>query len=61
MTDPTIRFDCRRFEDGGLLQIVPHIDGTPLTELIEFDRAAYDDAMRTLNTALGPGADDRDV
>ncbi|MGW7661186.1 hypothetical protein [Streptomyces sp. NPDC054756] len=35
MTDHAIRFDCRRRGDGGPLVVVPHIDGTPLTELID--------------------------
>ncbi|MEU2065173.1 hypothetical protein [Streptomyces sp. NPDC013455] len=41
MTSADIRFDCRHRGNGGLLVIVPHIDGAPLTELIEgFELAA---------------------
>ncbi|MGW2303300.1 hypothetical protein [Streptomyces sp. NPDC001809] len=41
MTSNDIRFDCRRRGDGGPLVIVPRIDGTPLTELIDgFETAA---------------------
>ncbi|MFD0312459.1 hypothetical protein [Streptomyces sp. NPDC127119] len=36
-----IRFDCQHRGDRGLLVVVPHIDGTPLTELIdEYEIAA---------------------
>jgi uncharacterized protein with von Willebrand factor type A (vWA) domain len=30
-----IRFDCRQRSDGGELEVVPCIDGIPLTELVD--------------------------
>ncbi|MEV7525419.1 hypothetical protein [Streptomyces sp. NPDC091371] len=41
MASNEIRFDCRHRNDRGVLEIVPHIDGTQLTELIDrFEIAA---------------------
>lgn len=35
MISNQIRFDCHHRGDGGPLVVVPHIDGAPLTELID--------------------------
>ncbi|MFD8255637.1 hypothetical protein [Streptomyces werraensis] len=35
MFSQEIRFDCRRHVDRGVLEVVPCIDGTPLTDLID--------------------------
>jgi len=41
MISNEIRFDCQHCGDRGLLVVVPHIDGAPLTELIdEYEIAA---------------------
>ncbi|MEU9994177.1 hypothetical protein [Streptomyces sp. NPDC050848] len=41
MTNNEIRFDCRHRGGGGPLVVLPHIDGRPLTELIDsFELAA---------------------
>ncbi|GAA5706180.1 hypothetical protein AQJ43_37025 [Streptomyces avermitilis] len=41
MISNEIRFDCQHRDDRGLLVVVPHIDGAPLTELIdEYEIAA---------------------
>ena len=41
MTSDEIRFDCRQRGDGGALVVLPHIDGAPLTDLIDsFEIAA---------------------
>ncbi|WP_051844930.1 hypothetical protein [Streptomyces sp. NRRL S-813] len=35
MTSHEIRFECRRHDDRGVLEVVPRIDGIPLTNLID--------------------------
>ncbi|MEU4087752.1 hypothetical protein [Streptomyces aureus] len=35
MTGHKIRFECRRYDDHGSLEVVPYIDGSPLTDLID--------------------------
>ncbi|MEU9609304.1 hypothetical protein [Streptomyces sp. NPDC048057] len=35
MTSQEILFDCRRHADRGVLEVVPCIDGTPLTDLVD--------------------------
>ncbi|MFB7075888.1 hypothetical protein, partial [Streptomyces sp. NPDC056290] len=51
MTSNEIWFDCRHRGDGGPLVIVPHVDGTPLTALVD----AYENAagMRPAGDAYG--------
>ncbi|RBQ19409.1 hypothetical protein DP939_15950 [Spongiactinospora rosea] len=51
MIDDEIRFDCRRHDDSGMLMIVPHIGGVPLTELI--DRFEITAGMRPAGDAYG--------
>ncbi|WP_151480456.1 hypothetical protein [Streptomyces albicerus] len=51
MTSNEIRFDCRQRGDGGVLVVLPRIDGEPLTELIDsFEIAA---GMRPAGDAYG--------
>ncbi|WP_305788176.1 hypothetical protein [Symbioplanes lichenis] len=51
MISDEIRFDCRRRNDGGVLEVVPWIGGVPLTELIDrFEIAA---GMRPAGGAYG--------
>ena len=41
VTSAEIRFDCRHRDDLGVIEVVPRIDGTALTELIDaFETAA---------------------
>ncbi|MGW0970703.1 hypothetical protein [Streptomyces sp. NPDC002516] len=35
MTSREIRFDCGRHADRGVLEVVPRVDGVPLTALID--------------------------
>ncbi|MFE9018014.1 hypothetical protein ACFYNL_05450 [Streptomyces sp. NPDC007808] len=51
MSSNEIRFDCRQRGDGGPLVIVPHIDGAPLTELIDRFEIAAD--MQPAGDAYG--------
>ncbi|MFI9596715.1 hypothetical protein [Nonomuraea sp. NPDC052265] len=51
MISNEIRFDCRHHGDGGALVIVPRIDGTPLTELI--DRFEITAGMQPAGDAYG--------
>lgn len=51
MISKEIRFDCRQLGDGGALVIVPRIDGTPFTELI--DRFEITAGMQPAGDAYG--------
>ncbi|MGI5289764.1 hypothetical protein ACQEVF_41385 [Nonomuraea polychroma] len=51
MISNEIRFDCQQRGDGGVLVIVPRIDGAPLTELI--DRFEITAGMQPAGDAYG--------
>jgi len=51
MTSQEIRFDCRRHADRGVLEVVPCIDGVPLTNLI--DQFETDAGMQPAGNAYG--------
>lgn len=51
MTGQEIRFDCRRHADRGVLEVVPCIDGVPLTKLV--DRFETDAGMQPSGDAYG--------
>ncbi len=51
MITQEIFFDCRRQADRGVVEVVPCIDGTPLTDLV--DRFEIDAGMQPAGDAYG--------